>query len=84
VLAISLSMATPVPVGCAGAEVVLRFRLRSHKVMAKKFHAIQRAGGKFKVVAKSTGKTLGTHPSRAEALAQLRAVEFSKHNPGEK
>jgi hypothetical protein len=50
--------------------------------MAQKFHAIKRSGENFKVVAKSTGKTLGTHPSRAKALAQLRAVEFSKHNPG--
>lgn len=53
--------------------------------MAKKFHAIRRTkSGGFDVIAKSTGKPLSKKPhgSRAEALAQLRAVEFSKHNPG--
>jgi hypothetical protein len=50
-----------------------------------KFHAIQRSKkGGYNVIAKSTGKPLSNEPhkSRAEALAQLRAVEFSKHNPG--
>jgi hypothetical protein len=49
--------------------------------MAKKFHAIQRSGKGFNVIAKSTGKPLSNkpHASRAEALAQLRAVEWSKH-----
>jgi len=52
--------------------------------MPKKFHAIQRSGKDFKVVAKHSGKSLGKHDSRAGALAQLRAVEFSMHNPGKK
>jgi len=48
--------------------------------MAKKFHAIQRGkGGGFNVIAKHSGKPLSKkpHKTRAEALAQLRAVEWS-------
>jgi hypothetical protein len=47
-----------------------------------KFHAVQRSGKNFKVVAKHSGKTLGTHPNRAAALAQLRAVESNMHAGG--
>jgi hypothetical protein len=50
--------------------------------MSKPFHAIQRSkSGGFNVIAKSTRKALSKvpHKSRAEALAQLRAVEWSKH-----
>jgi hypothetical protein len=52
--------------------------------MAKKFHAIQRSGKGFHVIAKSTGEPLSKHPfpTRAHALAQLRAVEWSQHKPG--
>lgn len=38
---------------------------------------IRKRGGKFVVVSHS-GKTLGTHSTRAEALKQLRAVEYHK------
>lgn len=50
--------------------------------MAKKFHAIRRTKDGFNVIAKSTGKPLSKkpHASRAEALAQLRAVEVNKHS----
>jgi len=39
---------------------------------------IKKVGSKYKLVAKSTGKTLGTHPSRAAAEKQERAVQASK------
>lgn len=54
--------------------------------MAKAFHPIRDRGkGKAVVIAKSTGKPLEKHPiSKARADAQLRAVEFHKHHPGEK
>jgi hypothetical protein len=52
--------------------------------MAKPFHAIQRSGKDFKVVAKHSGKTLGKHGSRAGALAQLKAVEWSMHGGSDK
>jgi hypothetical protein len=39
---------------------------------------IEKRNGKFVVLSES-GKTLGTHPSREKALAQLRAVEYAKH-----
>lgn len=53
--------------------------------MANKFHALQKTkSGGWNVIAKSTGKPLSKtpHASRAEALAQLRAVEWSKHGGG--
>lgn len=40
---------------------------------------IHKEHGRYVVRAKSTGKKLGTHPTRAAALAQLRAIEASKH-----
>lgn len=47
------------------------------------FHAIRKRGKGTVVIAKSTGKALSKKPmSRKNALAQLRAVEFHKHNPG--
>jgi len=39
---------------------------------------IKKVGSKFKLIAKSTGKTLGTHPSRAAAVKQERAIQASK------
>ena len=39
---------------------------------------IVRRGRKWVVTDKSGKKTLGTHPSRKKALAQLRAIEISK------
>lgn len=39
---------------------------------------IRKKGNKYQVVAKSTGKVLGSHATRAEALKQLRAIEASK------
>lgn len=43
------------------------------------FHAIQRRRGGYDVIARSTGKSLGHHRTRASALAQLRAVERHIH-----
>lgn len=38
----------------------------------------------YRVIAKSTGKALSKKPlSRAKAVAQLRAVQFHKHHPGQ-
>lgn len=39
---------------------------------------IVKRGDKWVVKAKGTNKTLGVHPTRSEALAQLRAIEASK------
>ena len=39
---------------------------------------IVQRGGKFVVVAESTGKELGEHNTMAEAQAQLAAIEASK------
>jgi len=38
-------------------------------------------GGKW-VVRSSTGRKLGTHPTKREALRQLRAIEANKHPKG--
>jgi hypothetical protein len=47
------------------------------------FKALRKGKGGYRVIAKSTGKALSKKPlGRATALAQLRAVEFHKHNPG--
>lgn len=47
------------------------------------FHALRHAKGGYKVIARSTGKALSKKPlGKKKALAQLRAVEFHKHNPG--
>lgn len=35
-------------------------------------------GGKYKLVSKTTGKTLGTHDTPGEAAAQERAIQISK------
>jgi hypothetical protein len=39
---------------------------------------IKKAGSKFKLISKSTGKTLGMHSSRAAAVKQERAIQASK------
>lgn len=39
---------------------------------------IRKQGSKY-VVKSSSGRTLGTHTTRKAAVAQLRAVEASKH-----
>lgn len=41
---------------------------------------IRRRNGKFQVVTSDGSRVLGTHDTKAEALAQLRAVEASKHD----
>lgn len=58
--------------------------------MAKTFHPIKHVtkDGKtvgYRVVAKSTGKPLSSKPlSHEQAVKQLAAVEFHRHNPGMK
>ncbi len=48
-----------------------------------KFRALRKSKRGFRVIARSTGKPLSKKPlGKARALAQLRAVEFRKHNPG--
>lgn len=50
-----------------------------------KFRAIRKAKKGYRVIARSTGKPLSKKPlPKKRALAQLRAVEFHKHNPGMK
>lgn len=39
---------------------------------------IVKRGKKWAVKAEGTNKTLGVHPTRGKALAQLRAIEASK------
>lgn len=39
---------------------------------------IKKRGSKYVLVSKSTGKTLGTHSSRASAARQERAIQISK------
>ena len=39
---------------------------------------IRKVGSKYNVYDKTGKKKLGSHPSRAKALAQLRAIEASK------
>ena len=40
---------------------------------------IQKRGGKYVLISKSTGKVLGRHPKRADAIAQERAIQIAKH-----
>lgn len=40
---------------------------------------IRRVGGKYVLYSKKTGKRLGTHPSKAGALRQERAIQIAKH-----
>lgn len=40
---------------------------------------IRKRGSKWVVLDKKGKKTLGTHPTKEKALAQLRAIEISKH-----
>jgi len=40
---------------------------------------IRKRGNKWVVLDKKGKKTLGTHPTKEKALAQLRAIEISKH-----
>ena len=55
------------------------FRLAVAGPVASEAEMIQRRKGKF-VVTDSTGsKVLGTHESKSDALAQLKAIEASKH-----
>ena len=55
------------------------FRLAVAGPVASEAKMIQRRKGKF-VVTDSTGsKVLGTHESKSDALAQVRAIEASKH-----
>lgn len=52
-------------------------KLTAHK---DGFHPIRKRGSGYVVIAKSTGKALEKHPtSKANADAQLRAVEAHKH-----
>ena len=55
------------------------FRLAVAGPVASEAEMVQRRKGKF-VVTDSTGsKVLGTHESKSDALAQVRAIEASKH-----
>jgi uncharacterized protein len=44
-----------------------------------KYDTIEQRGGKWVLLSKSTGKVLGTHPTKEAAEAQERAVQASKH-----
>jgi hypothetical protein len=53
---------------------------KAAKRAKSKFHALRKSGSGYKIIAKSTGKPLSKKPmSRADALSQLRAVEYFKH-----
>lgn len=39
---------------------------------------LRKKGSSWEVLAKSTGKVLGKHPSKAQAVKQLQAIEISK------
>jgi len=39
---------------------------------------IVKRGNKYVLISKSTGKVLGTHPNRASALKQEKAIQISK------
>ena len=40
---------------------------------------VERRGNKWVVLNHTKDKVLGTHPTRKEAMAQLRAIEINKH-----
>ena len=40
---------------------------------------IRKRGSKWVLKSKSTGATLGTHRSKADAIAQERAIQIAKH-----
>ena len=37
--------------------------------------------GGYRLVSKSTGRNLGTYPTKAQAKTRERQVEYFKHNP---
>ena len=39
---------------------------------------IRKVGGKYKLIAKGSGRVLGTHSTRAGAVRQERAIQVSK------
>jgi len=39
---------------------------------------IKKDGSKYKLISRSTGKTLGTHDSRKDAIKQEYAIKISK------
>jgi len=41
---------------------------------------IRRVGKKYVLYSRKTGKRLGTHPNKASALRQERAIQVAKHN----
>jgi hypothetical protein len=41
-------------------------------------YMIRKKGSKFQLVNSETGRVLGTHDTRAEAMAQMRAVGANK------
>lgn len=43
---------------------------------------VAKEGSEWVVRAESTGKVLGRHKTKRDALAQLRAVEANKHGKG--
>ena len=45
---------------------------------------IKKVGSSWVVYTHDGSRVLGKHPSREQALAQLRAVEASKHKKGKK
>ena len=45
---------------------------------------IRKQGKKYVLMTSSGSRKLGTHPSRAKALAQERAIQAAKHRRGKK
>lgn len=45
---------------------------------------IKKQGSKYVLKSKSTGKTLGTHSTKAGAARQERAIQANKHHRGKK
>lgn len=45
---------------------------------------IRKRGTRWELRSKSTGALLGKHRSKADAVAQERAIQFHKHARGEK
>ncbi len=54
--------------------------------MPRAFHPIRKRGSQWVVIARSDGRTLGTHKTYRAALEQLRAIEYRTHgrNPRER
>lgn len=57
---------------------------KPQKRAAKKASPIVKQGGSYVVKGLNTGRTLGKHKTRGQALAQLRAIESNMHKTGKK